>query len=246
MSTSLSGKIVLVTGASRGIGYQAALEAGRRGAHVIAVARTVGGLEDLDDEIKAAGGEATLVPLDLREFDAIDRLGKEIFDRWGRLDGFVGNAGIAGTLSPVGHIDPREFEQALALNVTANYRLIRSFDALLRQSEAGRALFISSGIVTASVPFFGTYTSTKMALDGLVRVYAAEMANTKVRVNAFNPGPLRTALRAKAIPGEDPMSLDHPSVVAPKIADMIAPEWTENGMLFDRDTGKLRPIATDP
>jgi NAD(P)-dependent dehydrogenase (short-subunit alcohol dehydrogenase family) len=246
MNTSLSGKIVLVTGASRGIGYQAALEAARRGAHVIAVARTVGGLEDLDDQIKAAGSEATLVPLDLREFDAIDRLGKEIFDRWGRLDGFVGNAGIAGTLSPVGHIDPREFEQALALNVTANYRLIRSFDPLLRQSEAGRALFISSGIVTASVPFFGTYTTTKMALDGLVRVYAAEMANTRVRVNAFNPGPLRTALRAKAIPGEDPMSLDHPSVVAPKIAEMISPEWTENGMLFDRDTGKLRPIATDP
>ncbi|HWA18777.1 MAG TPA: SDR family NAD(P)-dependent oxidoreductase [Devosia sp.] len=246
MDSSLSGKIVLVTGASRGIGYQAALEAGRRGAHVIAVARTVGGLEDLDDQIQAAGGQTTLVPLDLREFDAIDRLGKEIFDRWGRLDALVGNAGIAGTLSPVGHIDPREFEQALALNVTANYRLIRSFDALLRQSEAGRALFISSGIVTAAVPYFGTYTTTKMALDGLVRVYAAEMANTKVRVNAFNPGPLRTALRAKAIPGEDPMSLDHPSVVAPKIAQMISPEWTENGMLFDRDTGKLRPIGTDP
>lgn len=246
MATSLAGKIILVTGASRGIGYEAALEAGRRGAHVIAVARTIGGLEELDDAIKAAGGEATLVPLDLRDFDGIDRLGKAIFDRWGHLDGLVGNAGIAGPLTPVGHIEPKDFDQAMALNVTANYRLIRSFDLLLRRAEAGRALFISSGIVAASVPYFGIYTTTKMALDGLIRVYAAEMANTSVRVNAFNPGPLRTALRAKAIPGEDPMTLEPPSVVAPAIIDMVSPDYTENGMLFDRDFGKMRPIGTSP
>ena len=243
---TLDGKVVLVTGASRGIGYAAALEAGRRGAHVIAVARTIGGLEELDDAIKALGSDTTLVPLDLRDFEAIDRLGKAIFDRWGHLDGLVGNAGIAGTLSPVGHIDPKDFTSALDLNVTANFRLIRSMDLLLRQAEAGRALFISSGIVAASVPYFATYTTSKMALDGLVRVYAAEMANTKVRVNTFNPGPLRTALRAKAMPGEDPKTLQPPSVVAPKIIDMISPEFTDNGMLFDWDFGASRPIGTSP
>jgi NAD(P)-dependent dehydrogenase (short-subunit alcohol dehydrogenase family) len=238
----LSGKVVLVTGASRGIGYQAALEAARRGAHVIAVARTVGGLEDLDDEIKSAGSEATLVPLDIRDGDGIDRLGAAIFERWGKLDGLVGNAGVAGVVSPVGHIEPKDFDQAIAVNVTANYRLIRSLDPLLRQSDAGRALFISSSIVTKAVPYFATYTATKMALDGLVRVYAAEMKNTPVRVNAFNPGPLRTAIRAKAYPGEDPTTLDPPSVVAPRIVDMISPAFTENGVLFDHRDGSTRPV----
>jgi NAD(P)-dependent dehydrogenase (short-subunit alcohol dehydrogenase family) len=238
----LDGKVVLVTGASRGIGYQAALEAARRGAHVIAVARTVGGLEDLDDAIQAAGGQTTLVPLDLRDGDGIDRLGASIYERWGQLDGLVGNAGVVGAVSPVGHIEPKDFDQAFAVNVVANYRLIRSLDALLRQSAAGRALFISSSIVTKAVPYFATYTATKMALDGLVRVYAEEMKNTKVRVNAFNPGPLRTAIRAKAYPGEDPATLDPPSVVAPKIVDMISPAFTSNGVLFDHRDGTTRPI----
>jgi len=242
VSTSLSGKIVLVTGASRGIGYQAGLEAARRGAHVIAVARTVGGLEELDDEIQAVGGSTTLVPLDLRDFDAIDRLGRTIFERWGHLDALVGNAGVGGTISPVGHIEPKDFEQTIAINVTANYRLIRSFDLLLRQSEAGRALFISSSIVTKAVPYFASYTVSKMALDGLVRVYAAELENTKVRVNAFNPGPLRTAIRAKAYPGEDPTTLQPPATVAPKIVDMISPAFLENGVLFDHRDGTTRPV----
>ena len=142
--SDLTGKIVLVTGASRGIGYQAALEAARRGAHIVAVARTVGGLEDLDDEVKATGSEATLVPLDLRDGDGIDRLGKAIFDRWGKLDGLIGNAGVLGTITPLSHLDVKDFDQAFAVNVTANYRLIRSLDPLLRQSDAGRAVFVSS------------------------------------------------------------------------------------------------------
>ena len=242
MTFDLSGRVILVTGASRGIGYQAALEAGRRGAHVVAVARTVGGLEELDDEIKAAGGATTLVPLDLKDFDGIDRLGKAIFDRWGHLDGMIGNAGVAGQVSPVAHVAPKDFEGAMAVNVTANFRLIRSMDLLLRQAEAGRALFISSSIVTKAVPYFGTYTVGKMALDGLVRVYAAEMANTKVRVNAFNPGPLRTAIRARAYPGEDPMTLDPPSVVAPKIIDMVSPGFIENGILYDHRDASTRPV----
>jgi NAD(P)-dependent dehydrogenase (short-subunit alcohol dehydrogenase family) len=240
--TPLKGKIVLVTGASRGIGYFAAREIGRRGAHVIAVARTVGGLEELDDEIQAAGGTATLVPLDLLDFDGIDRLGASIFERWGRLDGLVGNAGIAGAVSPVGHIEPKDFEKVVAVNVIANYRLIRSFDLLLRQAPAGRAVFISSSIVTKAVPYFASYTVTKMALDGLVRVYAAEMANTRVRINAFNPGPLRTAIRASAYPGEDPMTLEPPFVVAPEIADMLSAGFTQNGMLLDHRDGSIRPV----
>jgi NAD(P)-dependent dehydrogenase (short-subunit alcohol dehydrogenase family) len=241
-SKPLADKVVLVTGASRGIGYQAALEAARRGAHVVAVARTVGGLEELDDAIKAAGGGATLVPLDLGDFDGIDRLGRAVFDRWGRLDGLLGNAGVAGAVSPVGHIAPKDFERVVAINVTANYRLIRSFDLPLRQAAAGRAVFISSSIVTKAVPYFASYTATKMALDGLVRVYAAEMVNTSVRVNAFNPGPLRTAIRASAYPGEDPMTLDPPEVVATEIVDMLSPAFTHNGVLLDHRDGSIRPV----
>jgi NAD(P)-dependent dehydrogenase (short-subunit alcohol dehydrogenase family) len=241
-SKPLADKIVLVTGASRGIGYFAAREAGRQGAHVIAVARTVGGLEELDDEIKAAGSETTLVPLDLTDFAGIDRLGKAIFDRWGRLDGLVANAGMLGAVTPVPHIDPKEFDKVLAVNVTANYRLIRSLDLLLRQSAAGRAVFVSSGIVPYAVPYFGTYAMTKMALEGMVKVYAAELAQTTVRVNAMNPGPLRTALRAKGFPGEDPESLKSPEVVAPDIVRMLAPAYAANGMLFNFENGETTPI----
>ncbi len=242
-SSSLAGKIVLVTGASRGIGYQVALEAGRQGAHVIAVARTVGGLEELDDEIQAAGGSTTLVPADLRDFDGIDRLGKAIFDRWGRLDALVGNAGMLNTVSPVAHVDPKEFDTVFAVNVTANYRLIRSLDLLLRQSEAGRALFVTSGVVNRAQAYWGPYTATKAALEALVKVYAAEMQSTPVRVNLFNPGPLRTALRAKGWPGEDAETLKRPSVVAPDIIRMISPDFTDNGTLFDFPTGTVKTLV---
>jgi NAD(P)-dependent dehydrogenase (short-subunit alcohol dehydrogenase family) len=243
MTNDLTGKIILVTGASRGIGYQVALEAGRRHAHVIAVARTVGGLEELDDEIQAAGGSATLVPLDLRDGDGIDRLGASIFERWGRLDGLVGNAGVLGVVSPFPHVSPKEFDQVVAINITANYRLLRSFDLPLRQSDAGRAVFISSGVVPLAIPYWGPYTMSKAALEAMVKVYAAEMTSTKVRANILNPGPLRTALRAKGRPGEDPMTLQPPDVVAPDVIRMVSPDYAENGMLFDFPTGETRPLA---
>lgn len=238
----LSDKVVLVTGASRGIGYQAALEAARRGAHIIAVARTVGGLEDLDDGIKALGGSATLVPLDLRDGDGIDRLGKAIFERWGRLDGLVGNAGQLGVLSPVAHVDPKVFEQTLALNVTANYRLIRSLDALLRQSAAGRAVFLTSGAAHMRQPFWGLYAASKAALEVLVQAYSDELSVSRAKANIFNPGRLRTAMHAAAFPGVDPDDFQPPSVAAPALVDMIVPGYGENGVYYNFPTKETRPI----
>jgi NAD(P)-dependent dehydrogenase (short-subunit alcohol dehydrogenase family) len=238
----LDGKVVLVTGASRGIGYQAALEAGRRGAHVIALARTVGGLEELDDEIKAAGGEATLVPLDIRDGDGIDRLGKAIFDRWGHLDGLVGNAGVLGTITPLAHLDVKDFDQAMAVNVTANYRLIRSMDLLLRQSTAGRAVFVSASSSHSARPFWGGYAASKAALEAMVKSYAAELSTTPVKVNVFWPGAVRTAMRAKAVPGENPDNLTHPRDIAPALIDLIDPSVTETRMIFDFETKATKPL----
>ena len=242
MSSSLAGKTVLITGASRGIGYEAALEAARRGAHVIAVARTVGGLEELDDAIKAIGGSTTLVPLDLRDFDAIDRLGASIFERWARLDGLIGNAGALGPLSPLGNIDPKEFERTFAINVTANFRLIRSLDPLLRQSEAGRAVFLTSGAARGGRAYWGLYAATKAALETLVRSYAAELASGPARANMFNPGRLRTAMHAAAFPGVDPNDFQPPAVAAPSLIDMIEPGFTQNAVLFDFPTRETRPL----
>lgn len=238
----LDGKVVLVTGASRGLGYQAALEAARRGAHVIAIARTIGGLEDLDDDIKKLGGSATLVPLDLRDFEALDRLGLSIFQRWGRLDGLVGNAAALGAITPLAHLDPKDFEQTFALNVTANYRLIRSLDALLRQAEAGRAVFLSSGAVHGVRPFWGLYAASKAALEVMVRSYADELSVSRATANVFDPGRLRTQMRAKSHPGEDPETLPHPSVAAPALIDMIVPAYTGNGQRFDFLSKETTPL----
>jgi NAD(P)-dependent dehydrogenase (short-subunit alcohol dehydrogenase family) len=238
----LAGKVVLITGASRGIGYAAGIEAANRGAHVIAVARTVGGLEELDDAIQAIGGSTTLVPLDLRDGEAVDRLGAAIFERWGHLDGLVANAGQLGVLSPVAHIKPDDFDKVIAVNVTANYRLLRSLDVLLRQSEAGRAVFVSSGSARSARPFWGLYAASKAALDALVKSYAGEIATTKARANVFYPGIVRTAMRAKAMPGEDPNTLPTPAEVAPKLIDMLSPSLTENGRLFDVGTGAFEDI----
>jgi NAD(P)-dependent dehydrogenase (short-subunit alcohol dehydrogenase family) len=231
MNSSTSERIVLVTGASRGIGRAAAVALAKTGAHVVLVARTVGGLEEADDEIRASGGSASLVPLDLKDFAGIDRLGATVFERWSRLDGFLGNAGVLGVLTPLAHLDPKVWQESLDVNVTANWRLIRSLDPLLRKSAAARVLFLTSGAAHNFRPYWGSYSTAKAALEALARTYAAECASTGIKVNLLNPGPLRTKMRAKAMPGEDPMDLQPPEAVAPLIVDMLSPSYEKNGEL---------------
>jgi NAD(P)-dependent dehydrogenase (short-subunit alcohol dehydrogenase family) len=225
----LSGRVALVTGASRGIGRAAALALSEAGAHVILVARGVGELEEVDDQIKKNGGEATLVPLDLKDFDGLDRMGAAIFERWGKLDALLGNAGVLGPLTPIAHLQPKTWDEILAVNVTANLRLIRSCDPLLKRSDAARAVFISSGAARKSTPFWGGYAASKAALESLVLSYANECAGTNVQVNLFNPGATRTKMRAQAMPGEDPMSLPAPEDIAPQIVELLLPSCTRTG-----------------
>ena len=231
-----SGRLVVVTGASRGVGWQVATALGAAGAHVIAIAKTVGALEELDDAIKAKGGSATLVPLDLRDLDAIDRLGLSIYERWGKLDALIGNAALLGLITPVTHLDQKDWNDVMTVNVTANYRLIRSLDPLLRFSDAGRALFMTSSVGSSPRPFWGAYAASKAALEALVRVYAGEIASTTIRANLFDPGRLRTQMRAKAAPGEDPETVALPAVVVPDILRMIAPDFSDNGTRFEFPT----------
>lgn len=232
MSKELENRIAVVTGASRGIGKATALALAKRGAHVIATARTQGGLEELDDEIKALGGSATLVPADVKDYPALDRLGAAIHERWGRLDILVGNAGVLGKLSPLGHIEPKTWDEVMAVNVTANWRLIRSLDPLLKRSEDGRAIFVTSGAAHKAFAYWGTYSISKAALETLVRTYAAEISTTKVTANMFSPGPTRTRMRALAMPGEDPETLPSPDEVAAQLVEMCLPTFTDNGATY--------------
>jgi len=238
-STDLSGRIALVTGASRGIGYFLAKGLAAAGAHVIAVARTVGGLEELDDEIKALGGQATLVPLDLTDMAGIDRLGGAIHERWGKLDVLVANAGILGVISPIGHVEAKTFEKVMAINVTATWRLIRSVDPLLRASDAGRAIVMSSGAAHSARAFWSPYAASKAAVEALARSWADETRNMPLRVNAVNPGATRTAMRAQAMPGEDPNTLPHPQEIAEKILPLASPSLTETGLIYDVRLGRF-------
>jgi NAD(P)-dependent dehydrogenase (short-subunit alcohol dehydrogenase family) len=233
MSKPLADRIALVTGASRGIGYATALALAKAGAHVVAVARTQGGLEELYDAIAEVGGSATGVPLDLKDHDGIDRLGASLNERYGKLDVLVANAGLLGTLSPLGHIEPKVWDDVMAVNVTANYRLIRSLDPLLQKSDAGRAVFLTSGAAWVAMAYWGVYSVSKAAVELMARIYAAETASTNVRVNIFNPGPIRTRMRATAMPGEDPMTLDVPENVAEKILALCLPGYTETGTLYN-------------
>lgn len=229
----LSGRVALVTGASRGIGYQIALQMAAAGAHVIAVARTQGGLEELDDQIREAGGSATLVPLDLQDMAGIDRLGGAIHERWGKLDILVANAGILGVIAPVGHVEAKIFEKVMAINVTSTWRLIRSVDPLLKASDAGRAILLSSLVAHTCRAFWGPYAASKAAVETLARCWAEENMNSPLRINSVNPGATRTAMRAQAMPGEDPETLPGPAEVAAKIIPLADPALKETGMLFD-------------
>lgn len=226
-------RIALVTGASRGIGRAVALGMAKAGIHVIATARAQADLESLDDEIRAAGGEATLVPLDLKDGAGIDRLGGAIAERWKKLDILVGNAGLLGSLTPLSHIDPKVWDDLLAVNLTANWRLLRSFDTLLRASDAGRVIFVTTGAVGKNKPYWGGYSVSKAALDEMAKTYAAETAKSNVRVNLLNPGATRTAMRALAMPGEDPETLPAPEELVPLFMKLADPALDASGEIFN-------------
>ncbi len=244
MTRSLEGKVALVTGASRGLGRAIALHLAKQGAHIIATARTQGGLVELDDEIQAAGSTATLVPMDIVDYPGIDRLGAAIFERWKKLDILIGNAGVLGKLTPMPHLDPKTFDEVMAVNVTANYRLIRSMDPLLRMAPHGRAIFVTSGLAQDCSPYWGAYSISKAALEAMVKTYASEMATTTVRVNCFSPGATRTKMRATAMPGEDPMTLPSADEVAEQIIPLCTDDFSDNGAVYKyASTGLYKKTA---
>lgn len=229
----LTGRVALVTGASRGIGAAVAKRFAEEGAHLVLTARTTGALEEIDDEIQAITGEpATLVPLDLTDFDAIDQLGAAIFERFKKLDVLVGNAGQLGTLSPLGHITPEIWERVMDVNVTANWRLIRSLDPLLKASDAGRAMFVTSTVGREARAYWGIYAVSKAALEMTALIYAAEVEKTNVRVNLINPGATRTSMRAEAFPGEDPDTLKTPESITEVFLELAETSCSRNGELI--------------
>lgn len=222
-------RIALVTGASRGIGRAVARQLARDGFRVVCTARAQQALEKLDDQIRADGGEATLVPMDLRDGDAIDRLGAQLYERFGRLDALAACAGSLGSLTPAHQVTPALMDEVIGVNFTANFRLIRSMHPLLRSSDAGRAVFVTSGVASNGNAYWSPYAASKGALEGLVRSYAEEVAIMPIRVNLFSPGPTRTAMRAKAFPGEDPMTLPTPEDVAAQLTPLLSPACDKNG-----------------
>jgi NAD(P)-dependent dehydrogenase (short-subunit alcohol dehydrogenase family) len=241
MPGSLAGKVALITGASRGIGAAVAERFARERAHVVLAARTVGGLEEVDDAVRAAGGSATLVPLDLRDFIKLDELAAALSNRWGRLDILVGNAAEFGVFSPLGHIDPATWSEVVDLNLTANWRLIRAMDPLLRAAPAGRAVFVTSGVARGVFPYWGPYAISKAGLEMLVKIYAGEVAKTRVRANLIDPGIVRTRLRARAFPGEDSSRLSPPESVTDAFLALALPECTSNGEVVMASAVSLQP-----
>ncbi|MFC4238165.1 SDR family NAD(P)-dependent oxidoreductase [Thalassospira xianhensis] len=229
----LEGRVALITGASHGIGRAVAKRFAAEGATVIALGRNVGALEELDDEIRADGGKLVLLPMDLTMYEKIDAMGASIYERFGRLDIVVGNAGLLGELAPVGHIDTQVFENTYATNVTANFRLIRSVDKLLHLSDAGRAIFVTSNASSKGRAFWGLYASTKAALESLVLSYAQELEETPVRVNLINPGRIRTKMRAEAYPGENPETLPTAESITDVFVDLAAADCTRHAEVVD-------------
>jgi NAD(P)-dependent dehydrogenase (short-subunit alcohol dehydrogenase family) len=234
MTLPLASRIALVTGASRGIGYATALALAKAGAHVVAVARTQGGLEQLDNEIRKLGAEsATLVPVDLTDSDALARLGASLHERYGKLDVLVSSAGIAGPSSPLGHIALKPWNELIAINLTANFQIIRCMEPLLRKSDAGRALFLAEAPCIEAPAYRGPYAAAQAALQALVRVWAREVAITPIKVNLFDPGPTRTRLRAAIMPGEEPLDLPTPAEIAEQIVPLCLPTYDASGKLYD-------------
>jgi len=230
--TRLAGKIVLLTGGSRGIGAAVAERFACEGAHLVLVARTVGGLEETDDRVRAAGGTATLAAIDLRDFGKIDELGAALYQRYGRLDVLVGNAAEFGVFSPLGHIDPGIWGEVIDVNLTANWRLIRAMDPLLRAAPAGRAIFVTSRLARDALPYYGAYAASKAGLETMVRIYAGEIARTPVRANLIDPGIARTRLRAHIFPGENPETVPPPERVVDAFLEFALPECTRNGEIL--------------
>ena len=241
--TSFKDRLALITGASRGIGRAVALELARQGAHVIITARTSGALEELDDEIRTFGAKATLLTLDLSDGAKIDQLGPTLYQRWGKLDILIGNAGILGPLSPLNHVTEDAWNAVLDINLTANWRLIRALDPLLKRSDAGRAVFTtSSGAASAKRAYWGPYGVSKAGLETLVKTYALEVESTPVRANLVYPGAIRTEMRAKAFPGEDPKTLPTPEDIAPLFLELASPECKLNGCVVSfREWQKPKP-----
>ncbi len=243
-SKPLADKIALVTGASRGLGAALALHLAKAGAHIVAVARTEGGLEELDDRIQEAGGSATLVPLDLKDSEGIARLALALNERYGRLDVLIGNAGILGPLSPLDHVEPKTWDDVMAVNVTANWHLIRCMGALLARADAGRAVFMTSGVANKDRAYWGPYAASKAALEALVRTYAAETEITNVRANLFSPGPTRTRMYATAFPGIDPDTLPTADEVSKAVLPLCTADCAESGKIFDYRQDKF--LAFNP
>ena len=236
MTKRLDNKVILVTGASRGIGKAVALEAAKQGAELIITGRTTGALEEVDDEIHAAGGNAVIVELDQTDFDAIPRLAAAISQRWGRLDGFVANAGQLGQLSPVPYSEADVFERTITVNLTSVFHMIKAFDPLLRASQAGRAILVTSGASEGPRPFWGPYAASKAGLEALGRSWAAESEQTNMKINLLNPGGTRTAMRAAAFPGENPDSLPTGADIAPAFIDLLADDCPYHGARVDART----------
>lgn len=229
----LQDRIALITGASRGIGRAVALAYAKEGAHVIATARTKGALEELDDEINALGGTATLLPMTLTDSEKIDGLGPAILDRWGKLDILVANGAMLGPLSPITHISDKDWTEVLAVNLTANWRLLRTLDPLLRLSDAGRAIFVTSNAARATKAYWGPYSTSKAALEAMVKTYANEIETTNIRANLLNPGRIATSMRAAAFPGEDPKTLNQPEALSDLFVLMASPAFDQNGKIVD-------------
>jgi NAD(P)-dependent dehydrogenase (short-subunit alcohol dehydrogenase family) len=246
MAQPLQDRIALVTGASRGIGHATALALARRGAHVVAVARTTGGLEELDDAIRGEGGTATLVPLDMKDTPGIARLAEALEGRYQRLDVLVGNAGIVQISAPLAHIEPRIWDDVMAVNFTANWHLLRLFEPLLKRSDAGRAVFVTSGAGIHPGAYRSLYAASKAALDAMVRSYAAETASGNLKVNLFNPGRTRTQMHKAAFPGIDPMTIEPPENVAEKIVALCLPDCAESGQYYDYPSGAFLNVQAKP